>query len=132
MNHLRMSPLRVALVASLWLFTFLALPAASMAQGVTTAAITGVVKDATGGIVPGVSVTAVHVPSGTRYEAITDGEGHYFLPALRVGGPYTVTAALQGFSNDERKDIMLSLGATQTIELTLKVASVTATSSTCR
>ena len=127
MNQLRTSPLRAALIAALWLVTFLALPAASMAQGVTTAAVTGTVKDASGSVVPGVSVTAVHVPSGTRYESVSDADGHFFIPGMRVGGPYTVTAALQGFSNDERKDIMLSLGVTQTVDLALKVASVTAT-----
>lgn len=127
MTRLRTSSLRVALVAAVWLFTFLALPVPSHAQGVTTAAVTGVVKDSSGSIVPGASVTAVHVPSGTRYEAVTNGEGQYFIPSMRVGGPYTITASLTGFTNDERTGVMLNLGATQTIELALKVASVTAT-----
>ena len=67
---------------------------AAYAQGVTTAAVTGVVLDQQGGVLPGTSVTAVHQPSGTTYEAVTQGDGRFFIPGVRVGGPYKVSAAL--------------------------------------
>jgi hypothetical protein len=58
------------------------------AQGVTTGAITGVVKDSQGAVIPGTTVVAVHQPSGTSYEAVTQGDGRYNIPGMRVGGPY--------------------------------------------
>src|SRR4051812_21307314 len=83
------------------------------AQGVTTAAVTGVVKDASGGVIPGAAVTAVHQPSGTSYEAVTQGDGHFTIPGMRVGGPYTVTAQLSGFTTEVKNNITLSLGVAQ-------------------
>jgi len=99
----------------------------AVAQTITTGTISGSVADPQGGVLPGATVVAVHTPTGTTYEAVTQADGRFTLLNVRVGGPYTVTAALQGFSNDERKDIMLSLRATQSIDLTLKVASLTTT-----
>ena len=71
-----------------------AVPAA--AQGVTTAAVTGTVKDDQGGVIPGASVVAVHQPSGTTYEGVSQADGRFFIPGMRVGGPYKITATLSG------------------------------------
>src|SRR5215831_10096384 len=93
---------RAALLAA----ASLVLPAAhAAAQGVTTGSITGTVVDAQGATVPGASVVAVHEPSGTRYEATTRIDGHYSLPGMRIGGPYTVTATLAGFQPQAIKDV---------------------------
>jgi len=50
-----------------------------------TGEITGVVHDAQGGVLPGVTVIAEHLESGTRIERVTDEQGRYLLPSLRVG-----------------------------------------------
>ena len=63
--------------------------AAAVAQTATTGSLAGVVTDAQGGALPGATVTAVHTPTGTSYEAVTDGEGRYQMLNVRVG-PYTV------------------------------------------
>jgi len=68
----------------------------ALAQGVTTSAVTGVVKDAQGAVIPGASISAVHEPSGTNYDAVTQADGRFFIPGMRVGGPYKVTASLSG------------------------------------
>jgi len=99
----------------------------STAQGVTTAALTGVVKDSQGAVVPGASVVAVHQPSGTTYVAVSQGDGRYTLPGLRVGGPYKVTAELSGFSTAERDNVTLVLGVTQDMDFDLKLANVSET-----
>src|SRR5882762_10134699 len=97
------------------------------AQGVTTAAVTGLVKDASGSVIPGASVTAVHQPSGTSYEAVTQGDGRFTIPGMRVGGPYTVTATLSGFTTEAKNNLTLSLGVAQDFTFTLKVATVAET-----
>ena len=95
------------------------------AQGVTTGSITGVVMDAQKAPVPGASVVAVHEPSGTRYEATTRADGHFSLPGMRVGGPYSVTASLTGFQPMTQKDVIVSLGVASDLELTLGQAALT-------
>ena len=107
---------------------FLAGPAAtSFAQGVTTASITGIVKDAQGGVVPGATVTAVHQPSGTSYETVTQGDGRFFIPGMRIGGPYKVTAELSGFSPEIQDGVNLALGVAQDVNFTLKLAALAET-----
>jgi len=94
------------------------------AQGVTTGAITGVIVDAQGQMVPGASVTAIHQPSGTTYEAVSQGDGRFNLPGMRVGGPYKVTASLTGFSNEVKENVTVSLGTATDLEFKLKVATI--------
>src|SRR5262245_17371313 len=105
----------------------LLVPVNAHAQGVTTASMTGIVKDAQGGVIPGATVTAVHEPSGTSYEAVTQGDGRFTIPGMRVGGPYTVTAQLTGFTSEVKNALMLSLGVAQDLEFSLKVAAVSET-----
>jgi hypothetical protein len=97
------------------------------AQGVTTGAITGTVKDPQGQIVPGASITALHEPSGSNYEAFTREDGRYFIPGMRVGGPYKVSAALPGFSTEVQAGINISLGVSTDLNFTLKLAAVAET-----
>ncbi len=97
------------------------------AQGVTTSGIAGVVKDQQGLAVPGVTVTAVHVPSGTTYTAVTQTDGRFTIPGMRVGGPYTVTAELSGFQPAKRENLSLALGVTADVDLTLSVAATSET-----
>src|SRR3982750_1257635 len=92
---------------------FLALatyPSRLAAQGVTTASMTGIVRDAQGGVIPGATVQAVHEPSGTTYAPVTQGDGRFFMQGMRVGGPYKVTASLPGFTTEVRNGITLTLG----------------------
>src|SRR3954468_15116047 len=97
------------------------------AQGVTTGAMSGVVKDDQGAVIPGATVTAVHQPSGSTYEAVTQADGRFVMPGMRVGGPYTVTASLTGFTSEVKNNISVSLGVTQDVDFGLKVASVSET-----
>jgi hypothetical protein len=99
----------------------------ALAQGVTTAAMQGVVKDDQGQVIPGVSITATHEPSGTVYESVTQADGRFTIPGMRVGGPYNASAALTGFTTAVQNNLTLSLGVTQNLEFTLKVASISET-----
>jgi hypothetical protein len=82
----------------------------AFSQGVTTASMQGLVTDATGETLPGANVVAVHTPSGTRYGAVTNLEGRFVLPNVRVGGPYTVTITFIGFEDGVYEGINLALG----------------------
>ncbi len=105
----------------------LAAGAPATAQTVTTGSFSGVLKDVQGGVLPGATVTAVHVPTGTTYEAVTEADGRYQMLNVRVGGPYTLTANLSGFRPGEVKDVMVALGEMKIVDFTLQLASVTET-----
>src|SRR5215467_12483525 len=89
--------------------------------------LTGVVRDASGGVLPGVSVEASSPALIEKVRtAITDGTGQYRIEDLRPG-TYTVTMTLQGFSTYKREGIELSGTFTATISADLKVGTVAET-----
>ena len=79
-------------------------------QGVTTAAMSGLVTDDGGLALAGGRVTALHVPSNTQYTATVRAGGVYNIAAMRVGGPYRITIAMVGYQPHTENDVMLSLG----------------------
>jgi Carboxypeptidase regulatory-like domain len=93
-------------------------------QGVTTAAIAGVVTDSAGGPLEGARVSAVHKPSGTGYAAVTLADGRFTIPGMRVGGPYRVTVIQVGYRREAQEQIYLTLGGTVDLRFRLAQASV--------
>ncbi|PJJ59285.1 TonB-dependent receptor [Hymenobacter chitinivorans] len=89
------------------------------AQGVTTAAMKGVVLDAKGEPLPGATVVAVHVPTGTPYGTATRSNGQFDLLNLRVGGPYEVKVSFVGYAAYSQANIQLALGKTFEVNVTL-------------
>jgi hypothetical protein len=96
------------------------------AQTVTTGTIAGTVADSQGGVLPGATVQAVHTPTGTSYEAVTDANGRYTILNIRVG-PYTVSAEMSGFKSEKYEAIDVLLGQERTVSFKLQLASVTET-----
>ncbi len=96
-------------------------------QTVTTGTLTGLVQDAQGGVLPGVTVTAVHTPTGTTYEGLTQGDGRFSILNVRVGGPYQLTATLTGFRNAVIGDINVALGEATDVPVRLQLAAVSET-----
>src|SRR5437762_13269537 len=68
------------------------------AQGVTTASMTGVVRDTQGAVIPGAGVVAVHEPWGTTCDAVAGAAGRLLRPGMRVGGPDEVAASSRGLT----------------------------------
>ncbi|MEY4904058.1 MAG: hypothetical protein RLZZ292_1873 [Bacteroidota bacterium] len=92
---------------------------------VTSAAINGLISSTKGEELIGATVVAVHTPSGSEYGTVTRQDGRFTLPAVRVGGPYTITVSYVGFETQKLNGIMLSLGQKFTTEVKLKEASST-------
>ena len=97
--------------------------AGSLAFGQVTASISGVVRDTTGAVLPGVGITATHTDSGLMRTTISNENGSYSLPSLPVG-PYELTTELAGFKQQVRRGITLAVGQEAVLNLTLEVGAV--------
>src|SRR5690242_3258898 len=92
-------------------FTLLLIPTLAAAQAGSTAQIAGSVKDDTGGVLPGVTITVTQTATGLTRTAVSDDAGGYVLPNLPVG-PYRLEATLQGFRSFVQTGIVLTVNAT--------------------
>ena len=100
---------------------FLAAAGVVEAQQAGSASIGGIVIDTQGRILPGVTVIATHQESGVFRETVSGADGSYIVVGL-VPGPYMVTAELSGFKKLTRRDVVLAIGVTQTLEIKLEEA----------
>ncbi len=109
----------------IFLFSMLIFSSMLYAQ-VTTSGMSGKIYGADKTTLPGATVVAVHVPSGTQYATLTDNEGFYRIPNMKVGGPYSLTITYVGYSPYKKDDIILSLGQTYSLNpiLTEEAASI--------
>src|SRR5262249_27751347 len=100
----------------------LAAPAPAAAQ-IDQGRLTGTVKDAQGGVLPGVTVTAKSPALiGTR-SVVTEATGTYSLASLPTG-EYELTFELAGFQSFKRSNIQLNLGQIITIDAAMQVAAL--------
>ena len=83
-----------------------------------TAEIQGVVRDTTGGLLPGASVVVASVTSGLRIERASDDAGRFFVPGLPVG-EYSVTVSLDGFKTVTRPNVIVQVGQRVELPITL-------------
>src|SRR5499427_6532423 len=98
----------------------------STAASAQNAQITGTVKDSSGGIIPGATITARNGETGLTRVAVTDNNGDFRLPSL-TPGRYSVSTELSGFSTETRPDIILIIDQTAIIHFVLKPAAVSET-----
>src|ERR1051325_7189869 len=115
--------MRALRVWCLVLAAFVLPPAAAFAQ----ASITGVVKDVSGAVLPGVSVEAASPALIEKsHTAVTDGAGVYRIVDLRPG-TYSVSFTLSGFQSVKREGIELTGSFTATINADMKVGAIAET-----
>src|SRR5690349_17358802 len=110
----------VGLASSLFVAT------TSFGQVGSTAQITGTVRDASGGVLPGADVTAIQTDTGFRRSAVTETNGLYVLSNLPVG-PYRLEVMLSGFRSFQQTGIVLQVNANPEINVALVLGDVTET-----
>ncbi len=96
-------------------------PAEALAQGETTSAIAGQVRDTTNAVVRDATVMITNHETGLKRSAKTDDAGRFNFPQLKPG-TYSVKVEAQGFEPRQTDNVVSSLGQKQTIDFTLRVA----------
>lgn len=96
--------------------------AVSTAQ-VTTSSVRGTVT-ANDNPLPGASIVALHTPSGSQYSTTTNGDGHYTISGMRIGGPYEITISFLGYDTVKVAGFSLALGETAVYDFTLHEQSI--------
>jgi hypothetical protein len=91
-----------------------------------TSEIGGRVVDQQGAVLPGVAIVVTNEDTGVFREVVSGADGSYFLSQM-VPGRYRVTARLEGFKSLERQGIVIEVGRTQTLDLTLDVGALAET-----
>ncbi len=82
--------------------------------------VSGTVKDPSGAVVPGVSVTAKNTVLGTEFNTVTDGQGLYSFPKLPVG-KYDVNFLLDGFKPQKRTGMQVDADSALQLNATLEI-----------
>ncbi len=89
----------------------------------TTATIAGSVADQSGGVLPGVTITFKHVPTGRVFEESTGTEGVYFMSGLPIGA-YEITFNLSGFQTRTVRGVTLAVNDRLRVDATLATGGV--------
>ena len=97
------------------------LPLKALAQGETTSAIVGEVRDSSNAVVTGATVTIASQETGLRRRAQSDDAGRFNFPQLKPGA-YSIKVEAQGFEAREIDNVAAGLGQKQTVDFTLRVA----------
>ena len=108
------------LVSALVVIAAAVSPAFAQATG---GSLSGTVKDATGGVLPGVAVLVTNVDTSLTRTVVTDAGGRYVASDLPPG-PYSVKGSLEGFTSVVRKGITLTVGRDAVVDLELTLGQV--------
>jgi hypothetical protein len=100
--------------------SFLCFAAASSIAQQGTAEIAGKVTDEQGAVLPGVAIVVTNEETGVFRDLVSGPAGTYFASQL-VPGRYKIAAKLQGFQTTERTNLIVQVGKTLTINLSLTV-----------
>ena len=110
--------LRTVKIMALVAMFFVALSASAQ---VTTSALSGVVTDENQQAMIGATITALHTPSGTKYNAVTNMDGRYTIQGMRPGGPYTVTVSYIGYEPRSINNVTLQLAETSNLDFDMSI-----------
>src|SRR5262245_9630047 len=88
--------------------------------------INGIVSDSSGGVIPGVTVTAIETATGFSQATVSGANGRYSFPSLRPTG-YTITAELTGFRTFRREGVVLAANQSLTVSIQLELGELAET-----
>src|SRR5215510_1936072 len=112
---------RISVVPSIFFVLALGICQAGEARAqVTGATLSGIVTDASGAVIPGVTISIKNKATGAVRTVMADEAGLYSAPNLQAGS-YEVTASQPGFSTVVQSNITLTVGAQQELNITMKV-----------
>ena len=117
-----MKPLRIPGV--LVFLSVITLPTTAPGQTALSGSISGVVRDASGGILPGVTVEAASPALIERARSVTTDENGVYRIISLVPGTYSVTFSLSGFTTVKREGVELTTGFTAQVNAELGVGTV--------
>src|SRR5687768_3085238 len=103
-----------------WIIFLAAVLAVAPAAHAQESTLTGIVRDISGGVLPGVTVTATNEAQGTTFVAVTDEAGIYRIPVR--AGIYRVSAELTGFTTVVRPGVELLLGRQAALNIDMTVS----------
>src|SRR6266849_3020557 len=87
---------------------------------ITSATLSGTIKDETGGVLPGVDVVVRNLNTGLTRNVITDGSGYFTVPGL-APGRYETRATLQGFATWVQTAVALEVSQQAALSITMKL-----------
>jgi hypothetical protein len=130
LNHTAM---RKKILQRVCLFGVLLISYSSLLSQVTTATLSGIIKNSKGENLPNATVKIEFPETGYDFSVVSKADGRFIVPNLRVGGPYRVTVNYVGYQPLVTNDIILELGQNNSLQLVLtesatQLAGVTVTS----
>ncbi len=100
-------------------------PDSVSAQGVTSAAVQGIITGEGGHPIESALVRVVNVANGARQQTMSRANGRYNLENVTVGGPYVIEVRAIGFEKASKGGVMLALGQRYTADFEMKAQVVT-------
>ena len=101
---------------------FLVISGAALAQD--TGTFTGTVHDSSGAVVAGAEVNISNQSIGVNKTVTTNADGDWVTPYL-TAGPYNIAVTAKGFKKYQAKGVVLRVGQTAKLDITLEVGSIT-------
>ena len=115
-----MQTYKTAVLRILYVSLILSLFSSAAQAQFENGSLVGTIRDTSGTIVAGASVTVSNTATGIESKVVSDSNGNWEVPSLRVG-TYHVTASMPGFNTAVADNISLSVGSRQRIDLTLQI-----------
>ena len=112
---------RFAIAASFLAIAFMAVPASAQ---ILYGSVVGTVKDSTGSVLPGATVTIVNKETNLTREAVTNSDGAYSIINVQPG-PYDIKVTLTGFRDMARYNVPVTIGDIARFDVAMEVGSVT-------